>query len=285
MELLHRSFLLSLLSLYLSPTRACYFLILTHLHLTDRSPSSPPYPHITPPPRYDTVEWLARQPYCNGDVIGDGKSYLAHTQIALDLLHPPHWRGTFAYMGGFFNAWTSGVRQGGAYEARQLVWAWRKAPRKASPAGEAAMERYMVEHVDLGKWLTHTPWKPRDSFLSLFPAFESFVNDQVSNTGFSRFWQQRGLNAELFAHGSRTPILFFSVCQYICQRLWMLLLLSLFAVLFLIMLLLMLRSDGLMLAAFQSRVYYVSVLCVCSSFFTCCRDGMIYTLAQPWSSS
>lgn len=41
---------------------------------------------------YDTVEWLATQPWCSGDVGMDGASYLAMTSILAAIAHPPHLR-------------------------------------------------------------------------------------------------------------------------------------------------------------------------------------------------
>src|ERR671919_136506 len=39
---------------------------------------------------YDTIEWLARQPWCNGKIGVYGLSYAAHTQAALACLDSPH---------------------------------------------------------------------------------------------------------------------------------------------------------------------------------------------------
>ena len=41
---------------------------------------------------YDTVEWIAAQPWCSGDVGMDGSSYLAMTAILGAIAHPPHLR-------------------------------------------------------------------------------------------------------------------------------------------------------------------------------------------------
>lgn len=79
---------------------------------------------------YDTVEWIAAQPWCNGSVVTDGPSYLCHVQTSMALLRPPHLKAMFCNKGGFYNAHTSGVRNGGAYEARQWVWAVKQASRK-----------------------------------------------------------------------------------------------------------------------------------------------------------
>jgi putative CocE/NonD family hydrolase len=41
---------------------------------------------------YDTVEWMAAQPWCTGAVGMDGSSYLGMTQILAAVEHPPHLR-------------------------------------------------------------------------------------------------------------------------------------------------------------------------------------------------
>ena len=46
---------------------------------------------------YDSVEWLARQPYCNGEVGTLGASYNAWMQWELARLQPPHLVAMCAY--------------------------------------------------------------------------------------------------------------------------------------------------------------------------------------------
>jgi putative CocE/NonD family hydrolase len=49
------------------------------------------YPHLTEAKDgYDTVEWLARQPWCDGNVGMYGNSYLGFTQWAAASTQPPH---------------------------------------------------------------------------------------------------------------------------------------------------------------------------------------------------
>ena len=44
---------------------------------------------------YDTVEWLAVQSWCNGNICTDGPSYLCHVQTSMCLLRPPHLKACF----------------------------------------------------------------------------------------------------------------------------------------------------------------------------------------------
>src|SRR5690606_8307306 len=49
---------------------------------------------------YDTVEWLAAQPWCDGKVGTFGTSYLAWVQNALAALNPPHLAAMYVNQGG-----------------------------------------------------------------------------------------------------------------------------------------------------------------------------------------
>jgi len=77
---------------------------------------------------YDTVEWAARLPYCNGKVGMFGGSYVGATQMLTAIAHPPHLAGIhpgitasnyhdgWTYQGGAFEqwfneSWTSGLAE------------------------------------------------------------------------------------------------------------------------------------------------------------------------------
>jgi len=77
---------------------------------------------------YDTIEWIAAQPYSNGKVGMFGGSYVGATQVLAAVAHPPHLAGIcpvvtasnyhdgWTYQGGAFEqwfdeSWTSGLAQ------------------------------------------------------------------------------------------------------------------------------------------------------------------------------
>jgi uncharacterized protein len=77
---------------------------------------------------YDTIEWIAAQPYSNGKVGMFGGSYVGATQMLAAISHPPHLAGicpvvtasnyheNWTYQGGAFEqwfdqSWTSGLAQ------------------------------------------------------------------------------------------------------------------------------------------------------------------------------
>jgi len=77
---------------------------------------------------YDTIEWIATQPYSDGRVGMFGASYVGATQVLAAIAHPPHLAGIcpivtvsnyhdgWTYQGGAFEqwfdeSWTSGLAQ------------------------------------------------------------------------------------------------------------------------------------------------------------------------------
>jgi putative CocE/NonD family hydrolase len=71
---------------------------------------------------HDTVEWVARQPWCDGSVGMAGRSYTAATQWLAAAECPPHLRAICPVVVGsnFFDGW---VYQGGAFQLGfNLFW-------------------------------------------------------------------------------------------------------------------------------------------------------------------
>jgi len=64
---------------------------------------------------YDTIEWIARQPWCDGRVATMGLSYAAHTQVSAACLAPKALAAMVVDCGGFYNAYRTGLRNVGAF--------------------------------------------------------------------------------------------------------------------------------------------------------------------------
>jgi len=65
---------------------------------------------------FDTLAWLAGQPWHGGKVGTYGLSYAAHTQAAAACLNPPNLGCMWLDSGGFSNAFLNACRNGGAFE-------------------------------------------------------------------------------------------------------------------------------------------------------------------------
>ncbi|WP_406498441.1 CocE/NonD family hydrolase [Streptomyces sp. NBC_01604] len=141
---------------------------------------------------YDTVEWLAAQPWCDGRVATMGVSYAAHVQTALASLGTPSLSAMFLDSGGFASAYETGVRLGGAFELKQATWAFARARTSsatlADPMRSAALGRESIE-----EWFRQLPWRRGHSPLRHAPEYEDYLFEQWEQGRFGPYWQQLGI--------------------------------------------------------------------------------------------
>ena len=74
---------------------------------------------------FDTIEWVASQPWCSGSVGMTGASYIGATQWLAAAKNPPHLKAIFPFVTGsdFYEGWTY---QGGAFQLGfTLFWTLR----------------------------------------------------------------------------------------------------------------------------------------------------------------
>ncbi|MGD9599219.1 MAG: CocE/NonD family hydrolase [Steroidobacteraceae bacterium] len=146
------------------------------------------------PDGVDTLAWLAAQPWCDGRVATLGFSYGAHVQTALAAAAPAGLSAMFIDSGGFSSAFHSGIRQGGAFELKQLTWALKHA--RLSPATATdPVRRAALEAADIRVWARVMPWTRGHSAVSAAPEYEAYVIEQWSRECFDTFWERPGLYA------------------------------------------------------------------------------------------
>src|ERR1041385_1936375 len=139
---------------------------------------------------YDTVEWLAKMPESNGKVGMWGTSYGAHVQAAAAKMNPPHLRTIVVNMGGTSNGWLSGIRNHGAFELKQLTWAFHQiAVESKDPV---IRERFKSE--DLFAWVESMPLRRGLSPLSAVPNIEDYILTMLTSSDDSPYWHEMGLN-------------------------------------------------------------------------------------------
>jgi len=143
---------------------------------------------------YDTVEWMARQPWCNGKVGTLGLSYAGWTQVTAAALNPPHLAAMWVDEAGS-NARTSTVRHNGAFEMRFLCWAFWQGAKSREAKADPALERALGS-VNVRDWLTRMPLKRGASPLALLPAYEAWAFAIASHGDDDEFWAQPGFNLE-----------------------------------------------------------------------------------------
>jgi len=146
---------------------------------------------------YDACKWITAQPWCDGGIGTMGLSYAAHTQGALGCANPPGVAAMFLDSGGFANAYQGGIRQGGAFELKQVTWAYESAMDSPEVARDPLKLRAM-KAIDIRAWFARMPWKKGQSPLSLAPEYEDYVYDQWRHGRFDAYWKQMGIYAEGF---------------------------------------------------------------------------------------
>ena len=146
---------------------------------------------------FDTCRWIGAQPWSNGRIGTMGLSYAAHTQVALACLNPPGLQAMYVDCGGFSNAYQGGIRQGGAFELKQVIWAYNlglESPEvQANPRLLAALKA-----IDLKAWFASMPWKRGHTPISAIPDYERYIFEQWQHGNFDDFWKQVGIYAAGF---------------------------------------------------------------------------------------
>jgi len=150
----------------------------------------------------DTLAWLLRQPWCNGQIGTFGLSYGAHVQTAMAACAPHGLSAMFLDSGGFSSAFHSGIRQGGAFELKQLTWALKHA-RLAPETAANPQRRAALAAIDIRDWVSAAPWREGQSPLASAPDYEAYVLDLWRRECFDGFWQQPALYA--IGHHARFP--------------------------------------------------------------------------------
>jgi len=146
---------------------------------------------------YDACAWIVRQPWCDGKIGTMGLSYAAHTQGALGCANPPGVAAMFLDSGGFANAYQGGIRQGGAFELKQVTWAY-SAGLESPEVTKDPLRLAAMKAVDIKAWFARMPWKQGHSPISLAPEYEAYVYDQWRHGDFDAYWKQMGIYAEGF---------------------------------------------------------------------------------------
>ncbi|WP_233544912.1 CocE/NonD family hydrolase [Pseudooceanicola sediminis] len=159
---------------------------------------------------YDSMVWIDGQAFGNGRVGTMGLSYDAHVQMALACLNPPGLACMAVDSGGFSNAFTCGIRQGGALEMKQATWAYNRAMEAPLAAADPAILK-AIQSESLADWMTRTPWTRGRSPVRWDPDYEGYLLDQWQHGTFDAFWKKTGIwAAGYYETFPKIPIVFMS---------------------------------------------------------------------------
>jgi putative CocE/NonD family hydrolase len=137
----------------------------------------------------DTIEWIARQPWCDGRVVMTGVSYSAHVQSAAAAESPSGLAAMFQDSGGFSSAYEAGTRMGGAFELKQVTWAIHQSAQSLEASRDPVLGAALAS-IDAREWFTVLPWRRGRSPLRNVPDYEDYLLEQWKQDTFSDYWRR-----------------------------------------------------------------------------------------------
>ena len=139
---------------------------------------------------YDTVEWLAAQPWSNGRVGMVGSSHPGVAQVMAALYRPPHLAALWPDVTPI-NMYDHQSRRGGAMALQMFgalfVHALDAQELRDNPAGREAIVQAMTGMREL-VWVT--PFKPGHTPLAVVPALEETLIDYYTRGDYDEYWAQ-----------------------------------------------------------------------------------------------
>jgi len=141
------------------------------------------------PDGFDTVAWIAAQPWCNGKVGTIGLSYSGSNQTALASLAPPALSAMFVSE-GMSNYHDNAMRQGGAMELRFLIYAFQMATNSPEAMTDPVLRTTLeAARADVRTWLNRMPLREGVSPLRLLPSYERWVLDVLTHGEYDEYWK------------------------------------------------------------------------------------------------
>ena len=138
---------------------------------------------------YDTIEWLAHQPWSTGVIGMWGASYVGATQMLAAIARPPHLAGIFPIItaSNYHENWTY---QGGAFE-QWFNESW------TSGLAEDTLRRRVNGHVNSLNWaptlpLANYPIIDAPDSKNLAPYFQ----DWLAHPDYDDYWKQWAIDAD-----------------------------------------------------------------------------------------
>ena len=146
---------------------------------------------------YDTIEWIADHPSCDGKVGMYGCSYDAWVQFHAATQNPPSL-ATMIPFEGPINAYHYSMREGGALHLGLLNWAVRMSTTsqeaRANPAIAEAIRPMSGDGPQFLEWASRIPWRRGQTPLAVVPQYEDAVfRLYFENNDYTEFWRQPGL--------------------------------------------------------------------------------------------
>lgn len=150
---------------------------------------------------YDTIEWIAAQPWSNGRIGMTGSSHGAIVQQVAALHRPPHLAAIWPDVGPT-NIFAHEAREGGAMAFHMFgalfLHAHDAQELRDDPAAKAVIFEAMEQLRD---WVVRTPFRPGETPLRVVPNLEQTLFEYYYRGTYDAYWQQECADQE--RHGAR----------------------------------------------------------------------------------
>ena len=138
---------------------------------------------------FDTVEWIAAQPWSNGRVGAMGSSHLALVQTHMALYRPPHLKAIWPDVGPT-NSYAHQVRWGGAMQLHMFGALFLHAHDAQEIQHDPEARRGVFEAMErMGEWVCRTPFQPGQTPLAVVPNLEKTLFDYYRRGAYDEFWR------------------------------------------------------------------------------------------------
>ncbi len=137
---------------------------------------------------YDTIEWLAAQPWSNGKVGMVGSSHPALTQVLAALYRPPHLAAIWPDVTPI-NGYQHQQRRGGAMQLQMFGALFVHALDAQEIRDNPAAKRVIVNAMEHLRELVYaTPFKAGQTPLAVVPNLEKVLMDYYTRGAYDDFW-------------------------------------------------------------------------------------------------
>src|SRR5262245_36998036 len=142
---------------------------------------------------YDTIEWVAKQPWSSGKIGMTGLSYLAAVQQAAAASGAPHLTSIF-HVQAPMSYYQTGVRRNGAFVQMVVPVAFYFASTSREAIADPVLKRGLIEADMRGpEWLKRWPFGRGRTLLSQVPEDERFLIDTWVQTDYDKFYKDVAL--------------------------------------------------------------------------------------------
>lgn len=148
---------------------------------------------------FDTMAWVMKQPWCDGNVGTLGLSYTTADQQALAVMNPPGLKTQILLDGGY-NYYMRTMRHAGASEYGiflPYVW-WMARTSKEALADQQVRRALDDGWASMTAWVRRMPLRPGASPLRLVPSYERWFFDMLTTPDYGPYWKNPGYNLEEF---------------------------------------------------------------------------------------